>query len=131
MQWVCGGVDETQISHFQGEPTEQLLECAPVSSNLRVRKSGLLFMLLDSQPDHSECQASASTFSRTGHDAPTPFSEEGKTSGDRNFLGGRGGIRSEAFDGLEGEMTLGHNECFILSWPKSLFGFFCNILWKT
>ena len=31
MQWVCG-VDETQISHVQDEPTEQLLECAPVSS---------------------------------------------------------------------------------------------------
>ena len=86
MQWVCGGVDETQISHFRGEPTEQLLECAPVSSNLRVRKSGLLFMLLDSQSDHSECQASTSTFSRTGHDAPTPFSEEGKTIGDRNSI---------------------------------------------
>ena len=47
------------------------------------------------------------------------------------FWGGSGGIRSEAFDELGGEMTLGHNECFILSWPKSLFGFFCNILWKT
>ena len=87
-QWVCG-VEETQISHFQDEPTEQLLECAPVSSDLRVRKSGLLFMLLDSQPDLSESQASASTFSRTSYDAPTPFSEEGKTSGDRNSIFGR------------------------------------------
>lgn len=86
MQWLCGGVDETQISHFQGEPTEQQLERAPVSSNLRVRKSGLLFMLLDSQPDCSESQASASTFSRTGHDAPTPFSEEGRTSGNTNSI---------------------------------------------
>lgn len=88
MQWVCG-VDETQISHVQDEPTVQLLECAPVSSDLRVRKSGLLFMLLDFQPDLSESQASTSTFSRTSYDIPIPFSEEGKTSGDRNSILGR------------------------------------------
>lgn len=82
---MCG-VDETQIFHFQGESTEQLLECAPVSSNLGVGKSGLLFMLLDSRPDLPESQASASTFDRTGHGAPAPFSEEAKTGGDRSSI---------------------------------------------
>ena len=43
-------------------------------------------MLLDSQPYLSESQASASTFSSTGHGASAPFSEEAETGGDRSSI---------------------------------------------
>lgn len=73
-----------QIFHW-GESTEQLLECAPVSSNLGVGKSGLLFMLLDSRPDLPEGARHLPQHSVGLATVPAPFSEA-KTGGDRSSI---------------------------------------------